>query len=489
MISGPIRFIFKHLGPISKAELELGDLTVISGRNNTGKTYMAYALYGFMRKFFDVSMGHPVSGLFDAIFLDKVSKNTEEIETLLNENGVVEWNTDSDELAGQQIQLIQKVSQEFSQNELFGVFAAPEGLFEDSTFEAKFGVEIQSEVYASIEVVENRELHLRYDGKTVGFELLDSGLDSEDNGEADPDEMYISLDGEIRRLYSYLLLQGIFEAQFIPTIFSSARHSIPMFVDELDYARSQWIQMRIRERRRARNAENPRGRELTRGFASYALPIHDNINLFRGISARAERSDNRPQGQFSSELENMMRGRYSSSDGELRFTASEENELSFDIPLFLASSSAWEMSSLYFYLKYHMRNVRNHFLVIDEPESHLDTANQVRLTRLLARLVNSGAKVLITTHSDYIVRELNNLIMLSSPLEGGDEIKRELEYEEGDELSIDQVQAYVAKCGELEECDKNEFGIAMPVFDETIDDLNERSEKLASRILMKESGE
>ena len=273
----------------------------------------------------------------------------------------------------------------------------------------------------------------------------------------------------------------------IPSIFSSARHTIPLFVNELDYARSQWIQARIQERRSGKSAEKSSGRELTKGVGNYALPIHNNIDLFRGIPNRVERDDNKPRGRFSAEVERMMGGRFSSTEGELRFTASDGDEPSFDIPLYLASSSAWEMSSLYFYLGYFMSNERSHFIIIDEPESHLDTANQIRLTRLLARLVNSGTKVLITTHSDYIVREINNLIMLTSPLEDGDGIKRKLGYEKDDELSQDQVRAYVAQDGTLRECRKNKYGIEMPVFDKTIDELNDRSEELASQIMMKDS--
>ena len=32
-----MKFRFKNLGPIKEADLELGDLTIIAGRNNTGK--------------------------------------------------------------------------------------------------------------------------------------------------------------------------------------------------------------------------------------------------------------------------------------------------------------------------------------------------------------------------------------------------------------------------------------------------------------------
>ena len=40
---------FKNIGPIHEAELELKDLTIIAGPNNTGKPYLAYTLYGFLK--------------------------------------------------------------------------------------------------------------------------------------------------------------------------------------------------------------------------------------------------------------------------------------------------------------------------------------------------------------------------------------------------------------------------------------------------------
>ena len=51
--------------------------------------------------------------------------------------------------------------------------------------------------------------------------------------------------------------------------------------------------------------------------------------------------------------------------------------------------------------------------MVDEPELNLHPANQRRIARLFACLVNLGVKVFITTHSDYIVKELNTLIMLN----------------------------------------------------------------------------
>ncbi|MEA1895844.1 MAG: AAA family ATPase [Euryarchaeota archaeon] len=40
----------KNLGPLKQAEFELGELTIICGYNNTGKTYATYAVFGFLSK-------------------------------------------------------------------------------------------------------------------------------------------------------------------------------------------------------------------------------------------------------------------------------------------------------------------------------------------------------------------------------------------------------------------------------------------------------
>ena len=38
----------KNVGMLNEAEFEVGDLTIICGENNTGKTYATYSLYGYL---------------------------------------------------------------------------------------------------------------------------------------------------------------------------------------------------------------------------------------------------------------------------------------------------------------------------------------------------------------------------------------------------------------------------------------------------------
>ncbi len=44
-----MKFTFKNVGIFDKeTTIELGDLTIICGDNNTGKTYASYAIFGFL---------------------------------------------------------------------------------------------------------------------------------------------------------------------------------------------------------------------------------------------------------------------------------------------------------------------------------------------------------------------------------------------------------------------------------------------------------
>ena len=43
-----MNILIENLGPMKRAKFDIGDLTIICGGNNTGKTYATYATYGFL---------------------------------------------------------------------------------------------------------------------------------------------------------------------------------------------------------------------------------------------------------------------------------------------------------------------------------------------------------------------------------------------------------------------------------------------------------
>ena len=78
------------------------------------------------------------------------------------------------------------------------------------------------------------------------------------------------------------------------------------------------------------------------------------------------------------------------------------------LPLMNASSMVSELAPVVLYLRHVVE--RGNLLIVEEPESHLHPAMQVELTRQLAKLIQAGVRVIITTHSEWILEELANIL-------------------------------------------------------------------------------
>ena len=82
-----------------------------------------------------------------------------------------------------------------------------------------------------------------------------------------------------------------------------------------------------------------------------------------------------------------------------------------DIPFTRSSSMVNELAPIVLSLKHHLGIKR--ILVIEEPEAHLHPTAQQRFAAALALLVRSGFRVLITTHSHYMVEQLSAFVNAS----------------------------------------------------------------------------
>ena len=79
-----------------------------------------------------------------------------------------------------------------------------------------------------------------------------------------------------------------------------------------------------------------------------------------------------------------------------------------EIRLSRASSMVSELASLVLFMRTTIG--RGDTVIIEEPEAHLHPAAQTAMAKALARLVRAGVRVVVTTHSDWLLKEIGNLI-------------------------------------------------------------------------------
>ena len=82
-----------------------------------------------------------------------------------------------------------------------------------------------------------------------------------------------------------------------------------------------------------------------------------------------------------------------------------------EIALMNTSSMVSELAPVVLYLR-HIVQVGD-LIIIEEPESHLHPQMQVAFTGFLAAVVKAGIRVVITTHSEWVLEALANLVRLS----------------------------------------------------------------------------
>lgn len=108
------------------------------------------------------------------------------------------------------------------------------------------------------------------------------------------------------------------------------------------------------------------------------------------------------------------------------------------IPIYLSSSLVSEIAPIYQVLS----SIQPFdYIMYDEIETCQHPTKQLQLARLLIRMVNAGYKMIVSTHSDTMAAAINNLITLSFK-SNKNELISKLGYENDDILKSDNIKAY-----------------------------------------------
>lgn len=222
----------------------------------------------------------------------------------------------------------------------------------------------------------------------------------------------------------------------------------------------------------------------------YAKPIADYIDWLNDLTTIKRQAKQSQYHDLAEDLKKLVGGRYQvDAEGNISFTPKKRRG-GPDVPkldLHLTSSTVKSLFGLWFYLEYQAEEHR--VLMIDEPELNLHPSNQRAVARIIAKMVNRGINVMVSTHSDYFVKELNSLIMLARN-DGDRKVKSKLlkahNMEEAMLLDKDKVAAYVFENSSLSPMEIGDEGIIATTFDEQINQLNDSSDDIYYSYVLKE---
>lgn len=136
--------------------------------------------------------------------------------------------------------------------------------------------------------------------------------------------------------------------------------------------------------------------------------------------------------------ENIINGSLDKIGNTMRYTPESSDS---SIPIYLSSSLVSELAPVCQVLS-GINNIE--YILYDEIETCQHPTKQLQLARMLIRMVNSGYKMIVSTHSDTMVAAINNLITLSYKKDSK-KLAEELGYTEDDLLENFDVHAYQFK--------------------------------------------
>ena len=348
-----------NIGPVKQMKLDLSKrLITFMGLNGTGKTYISYVVYSLLRGF----QTH-INLLKNA---EKLDENT------------LKGTLDIDSVFGFVKEQIDVVNQQLFQ--IFNV-SSEDGQFKDASVRLMSTKDSISEdiIKAEQNFIVTDLFHFQKNSGDLGFVI--QKLNREEFDKEDTYNM------------SVFILKLLIYGSPTASMLTAERSGIYTFSKELSlnrFKQSSYSQIPFQIQR-------------------YPSPIIN--SLIEADDLAQIKKQKAPTANLAASIESdILSGKMViSSDGELRFKAKKmENDIAFS----LASSAVKTIAPIILFLKH--QTALNQVLIIDEPELNLHPKNQILLARVFARMVNAGVRLIINTHSDYILRELNGLIMLDS---------------------------------------------------------------------------
>ncbi|CCI34326.1 MAG: AAA family ATPase [Microcystis sp. M53603_WE2] len=456
-----------NLGSIKEAEVDLRPLTVIIGPNNSNKTYIAYSIYGLWINQLD-------GFYFSSEILEKIEFT----------NQADHWSLKIDRHFYDVIsEIVQKSASEFSGIKLQSFFQDSSGKIFEKT---KFSIEIsEDDIKTAIEKVLADTIEYRGSLASLGIKKIER---SENNNEI---LFYQEKEDKINNYKDIVFLN--FVAAVVKFSFSDAlplpaeRNAFINTYKMLGNRRYKLLKGNQRELltqgRINRRINRDRQLELLKeqGDIRYPQPVEDFLDFLTDIElenkpdpiAKNKNDFQKLADQIEKYIQNNNKTIFKKTKiGGREIKVSVKRSLEID--LYNASSSIKQLAPLLLYLRYRAKS--GDFLVIDEPEMNLHPESQVKLLESLAILVNLGVRILLTTHSPYLMAHLNNIVNGNhqNPELLAEQAKLLYLQDSRAFLKMEQVSAYEMKNNQLLSLHDPEYGIRWDTLSDVSVDIQQK---------------
>ncbi len=475
-----VEIAVENFGPIAEANIDLRPLTVFVGPSNTGKTYFAtlvYALHGIFEGFlrvplpiffkstyrmFSKSHNNPTAAAAAAF-----ASTDEEVLEIINKLSTKHRHFKFLDLPKEIRELAQKTikDSEISQNNLgtelkrcFG-FHNISGLVRDTQDQS-------NEMRMSINVSEEKQDFWSLNIAATNTDILIDGNINEDMILLDENSWLSEEDG-LKLEELIVISPEIFPGL---TVNNMNRYYLPA-------ARSGIMQShQVIASSVMTNASRA-------GLEQIEIPTLSGLIvdfMQQIILYEEDKSSESKITKLSKTLESdVIGGQIVSTSSQNRYPVFlyQPSDNSEEFRLYQSSSMVSELAPLVLLLRSGIKP--GDTLIIEEPEAHLHPGAQADMAVILARLVRAGVKVIITTHSDWLLQEIGNLIRAGELEKFGEEVDELPTFLEIEQVGIWHFQ----KNGEVEEIPYNRIdGVEPMEYMDVAEDLYNRSARLQNRL-------
>lgn len=444
----------ENCGAIGFGTIDLSkQVTLFCGENGTGKTYFSYMIYGLLNTRFHIKSE------------DKI------VEQLINEREVA-FAIDFSKVVAYRKAMLENTRDNV--DSIFGISSDDaEKIFKD--------------LKISFEDSEEEAERILFDAEFIRTANI-QGLKVQLTKEKKSNNVHVKIQekeivpSDALAAINFLLYSFVYHSLAVyplsgVTVFPVERNSIYTFSKELSIRKQEALnnlQILVDKERKVSKFD------IFFNSKRYPWPVRDGLMVAEDLVEKKKSKSKFYD--FAECLENeLLHGKVQiSNDGEIQFKPLKS--LRTVLPIQMTASIVKTLSSLVVYLKYIAHE--NDLIVIDEPEINLHPNIQIILARILVRLSNRGFRLLVSTHSDYIIREVNNMVMLSH-LSNKDSVAQRLGYMEDEILQSENLGVYIFKyknkrCKkvDLDSIEVSESGFSVPSIDDAIEKQNKMAEEL-----------